>query len=306
MKRSQLASSVSRRIVLVLLMLALAGCTAPAPTPAVDVVASFYPLEYIAKRIAGKDVTISGLVPAGVEPHEYEPTTGDVRRVADAKVLVVQGASFEGWLSSVTKDAASTRVVVATEGMDLRDNPDEEEAEELPDDPHTWLDPVLVVEMTRNVEKGLAAAFPRHAAGFRARADALVADLDELHAEFESGLKECDVRVVVTNHAAFGYMAARYDFEMIAISGLEPESEPGPATLQRVIEEVKRHNITVVFFEELVSPAVAEAVAREANATTRVLSPIEGIDAEDAAAGADYMSRMREDLAALRAGMRCD
>lgn len=296
-------SGVPRALAFVLCLFA-AGCAAPAPEESQDVVASFYPLEYLARRIAQPDVNVSGIVPAGVEPHDYEPTTGDARRVADAKVLVIQGAGFEGWLDDVTQGEGPA-VLVATKGLELRDNPDVEESEELPVDPHTWLDPVLMVTMARNIEEGLSAAYPEHAPAFRARVATLVEDLEELHAQFEAGLAECEVRVIVTNHAAFGYLTARYDIEMIAISGLEPEAEPGPATLQRVIEEVRRHGLTVVFFEDLVSPKVAEAVAREANATARVLSPIEGIPPEDVAAGADYMSRMRDDLAALRDGMRC-
>lgn len=287
------------------LLVPMVGCTTAPAARGLDVVASFYPLEYLASRIAGDNVTVGSVVKPGTEPHDYEPTTDDVKRIVGARLLLLQGAGFEAWMETVRAQAATTRTAVATEGIDLRANPDEEEAEELPQDPHTWLDPVLFGRMAANVERAMGEAFPQHAPAFRARAQALQADLTRLHDDFARGLASCEIRVIVTAHAAFGYMAARYDFTMISITGLHPEQEPDPRTVQRVAQEARAHNVTIIFFEELVSPRVAEVVAREAGASTRVLSPIEGIPPGDAARGADYMSRMREDLAALREAMRC-
>lgn len=284
-------------------LILLAGCAAP--QAAAPVVASFYPIQYLAETIVGGAMEVAVLVPPGVEPHDYEPTPGDAAKVSDARLLLVQGAGFEGWIGTVRAQAPDARFVAVTDGLSLRDNPDPEEAAELPQDPHTWLDPTLFAASARNVQAALNATFPDEAAGFAPRADALVARLHALDAEFQQGLADCEVRVVVSNHAAFGYMAARYDFELIAISGLDPEAEPGPATIQEVVEKVREHGVRVVYFEELASPAVAQAVAREAGATTRVLSPIEGIPEDELREGASYETRMRDDLAALREGMRC-
>lgn len=309
MNRSGVRGS-AMRVLLVASLLFLSGCSAPSAAPA-DVVASFYPLEYLARRIAGDDATVATLVEPGVEPHDYEPTPADVVAVAGAKVVLLQGASFEGWLATVQQKAPDAAYVVTTEGIELRDgevrageegHEEEREDDEAPRDPHTWLDPVLFARQARTVEAALTAAMPEHGASFKARADALVVDLDALHGDFVAGLADCDLRVIVTAHSAFGYVADRYDFEMIAVT-LDPEAEPTPDRLREVVDEVRARNVTVVFFEELVSPKVAEAIAREAGATTRVLSPIEGIPPEEE--GADYMSKMRDDLAALREGMRC-
>lgn len=254
--------------------------------------ASFYPLEFLARAIGGPDVTVGVITKPGTEPHDYEPTPSDIRNIAGAKLVLVQGASFEGWVERARADAPTTTFRTATDGIPLAGN-----------DPHTWLDPVLYARMAQNVERALAETFPAHADAFHARAAALAANLTQLDRDMARGLAHCGVPFAVTNHAAFGYLASRYDFTLIAISGLDPESEPTPATLQRVVDEVKAHNVTVVFFEDLVSPKVAEAVAREAHATTRVLSPIEGIPPTEP--GADYFSKMRDDLEALRDGMRC-
>jgi zinc transport system substrate-binding protein len=265
--------------------------------------ASFYPIEFLAKQIAGDDVTVGVVVKPGTEPHEYEPTTGDMERVAEAKLVLLQGMNFEAWSNAARGENKGTPFVVVTDGIEPRANPDEDEIAELPQDPHMWLDPLLYKEMALNIEAALAETFPEHAAAFHARAQALTVRLDAVNAAWQAGLANCQVHAIVTNHAAFQYMAARYGFEMIAISGLSPEAEPSPQTMQKVVDEMRERNVTVVFFEDLVSPAVAQAVAREANAETRVLSPIEGIPSSEA--GEDYFSRMDENLANLRYGMRC-
>lgn len=282
-----------------LLVPLVAGCASPS-APAPDVLATFYPLGFLASRIGGEGLRVETLVPAGVEPHEYEPTTSDLVRVSEAKLVVVQGAGFEAWV----EQAAGARAVVATQGLDLRlGNPAEDDPSAR--DPHTWLDPLLFANMSLTVERAMAEAFPERAEAIHANGEALRANLSALDAEFRAGLAQCETRFVVTNHAAFAYLAARYDFEQRGITGLSPDAEPDPRTLQALVDEARAHNVTVIFFEDLVSPRVAQVVADEVGGTTRVLSPIEGIPEERQAVGADYFTFMRENLDGLRAGMRC-
>lgn len=289
-------------------MLALcvvAACTR-GPARGVDVVASFYPLGYLATRIGSPDVTVETLIPSGVEPHDYEPTTSDLIRLSDAKLLIVQGVGFEGWLESARRQADVTRVAVATEGIELRAADSTcGVAKAGTRDPHTWLDPVLFAKMARNVERALASAFPEHAAGFARRTDALEEHLAALDREFRDGLARCSTPFVITSHAAFGYLACEYGFTQLGIEGLSPNAEPDPRTVSRVVDEARAHGVTVVFFEDLVTPRVAEVVAKEIGAQVRVLSPLEGIAPEAARHGADYASVMRENLAALRDAMHC-
>lgn len=283
----------------------LGGCASPSKQSAPDVLTTFYPLTFLAQEIAGDAIRVESIVPSGVEPHDYEPTPDDIKKVHDAKLLIIQGAGFEGWLETARTQAPEARIVTATSGLDLRANADEAEADEIPQDPHAWLDPILYGEMAKNVERALADAYPNHADAFATRLADLTANLTQLDRAFEAGLATCEVRVVITNHAAFGYMAARYNFTMIGLSGLDPESEPTPEAIREAIDAARQHNVTVIFFEELVSPRVAEAVAREVGATTRVLSPVEGIPEDEIAQGRSYFSVMRENIDALRAGMRC-
>lgn len=282
--------------------LLLAGCAQPADEPPADVLASFYPLAYLAEGIAGPDLRVGTLVPPGVEPHEYEPTPQDVKRAHEARVLLVQGARFESWVQTVAADAPRTRLVVATSGLDLRTGP---EGSGTAQDPHTWLDPLLFANMSRTVETALAEAFPERAEALHARAEALRADLARLDADFSQGLASCGTRVFITTHAAFGYLAARYNLTMVSLSGLDPEAEPDTGAIRGAVEAAREHNVTTIYFEELVSPRVAETVAREVGATTRVLSPVEGLLPSEAAQGASYETKMRENLASLREGLRC-
>lgn len=291
------------RAILLAAALLLPGC-AQTGEENPEVVATFYPLAFLASEIAGPEVRVGTLVPAGVEPHDYDPTPNDVKRAQGAKLLLAQGADFEEWIGTVT-EGASVRVVAATTGLALRENPDEAERGDAPQDPHTWLDPLLYANMSRTVEAALVETFPERAETFRARGEALRANLTQLDADFTAGLASCGSRVIVTAHAAFGYLAARYDLTMIPLTGLDPEAEPTAEALREAVDAARAHNVTTIYFEELVSPVVANAVAREVGAATRVLSPVEGIAPGEAAEGASYLTRMRENLANLREGLRC-
>ncbi|MES2153772.1 MAG: zinc ABC transporter substrate-binding protein [bacterium] len=277
----------------------MAGCSASEPTP--DVMATFYPLAFLAQQIGGGNVTVGSIVKDGVEPHDYEPTPADVNAITDARLVVLQGAGFESWIGNVHMHAS----VRATAGLDLRENPSEDERASLPNDPHTWMDPPMYARMARNVEDAMVQVFPEKAAGLHARAAALVARIDALDGEFRSGLAHCSKNAIITGHAAFGYMARDYGFEQIAISGLDPESEPDSATINHVIDEARARNITVIFFEDQVNPALVNTIANEVHAETRILSPIEAIPAGKLAAGADYITVQHENLANLRHAMQC-
>ena len=136
-------------------------------------------------------------------------------------------------------------------------------------------------------------------------AGALAARVRALDAEYRAGLAHCARREFVTSHAAFGYLAARYGLHQLAITGIDPESEPTPQRLAELSKLVRREHITTVFFERLVSPKLAETVAREAGAHTAVLDPIEGLTSAEARRGETYLSLMRGNLSELRSALGC-
>jgi zinc transport system substrate-binding protein len=282
------------------------------------VVASFYPLYEFARQVGSDLVEVTALVPAGVEPHDWEPSPHHVASLERARVFIYNGAGLEPWVGKLleaVRAAPSLVVVDTTEKVPLRtaDLPghhdhqprSKSQRNRQASDPHVWLDPVFAQAQVEAIRIGLAKAEPASAEAFEANARAFSEQLADLHRGFERGLVDCARRDVITSHAAFGYLAARYRLTVIPIMGLAPEAEPNPAELARIVRFARRHRVRAVFFETLVSPKLAETLAREIGARTLVLDPIEGLTREDAAAGKNYLTLMRENLESLRTGLQC-
>lgn len=290
------------RIILICLAVAaaalVAGCGGSTEGDGrLEVVAGFYPLAFAAERVGGASVSVTNLTPPGAEPHDVELSARDVERVRSADVVVYLGSGFQPALEEAV-DGARGEAVDVLRAVGRRHGEegatDGEDATNV--DPHVWLDPVRYAEIVDRV----AAALNRAAA-----ARAMKRQLRELDGQFRTGLAHCARREIVVSHAAFGYLASRYGLEQITVTGLSPETEPNARALERVIDEVRQRQATTVFVETLVSPRLAETVAREAGARTAVLNPLEGLANEELERGEDYFSVMRANLAALRKGLAC-
>jgi zinc transport system substrate-binding protein len=258
----------------------------------INVVTGFYPLQFVAERVGGDAVSVTNLAKPGAEPHDLELKPQQVAQVADAHVVVY----LKGFQPAVDK-------TVAQEAKDTAF--DAAAVEPLLDggkDPHLWLDPTRLAAVADRLADRLGQADPDRAADYRSRAAALRGGLEELDREYAEGLKTCQRREIVVSHMAFGYLANRYHLEQVGINGLTPEAEPSPQRLADIAEKAREHRATTIFFETLVSPKVAEAIAREVGAKTAVLDPIEGL-----AAGSteDYLSVMRANLATLKPALGC-
>jgi zinc transport system substrate-binding protein len=277
---------------IVVAVLALGGCGGSGrgsvgPT----VVASFYPLAWVAEQVAAPGTRVLDLTPAGAEPHDLELTPGDLEELQSAELVLYLGHGFQPAVEDAV-DGRSGRSLDLLAAGKLR--PGGEEG--VTADPHVWLDPTRLAQIATAV----GAALHRE----RAAAN-LAAKLRALDGEFRVGLAHCRRHEIVTSHAAFGYLADRYGLEQVSLTGLSPEAEPSPKDLERLVDEVRRTGARVVFTETLVSPRLADTIAREAGASTSVLDPIEGLTKDEVAAGEDYVSRMRSDLAALRKALGC-
>lgn len=268
-----------------------------------QVVAAFYPLFEAAQRVGGDLVQVRNLTPAGSEPHDLELNSRQVDQISDAAVVVFLGRGFQPALEKAAERATGTKVDVLSGLSDLR--PAGGGDDKLDVDPHVWLDPRLLKTIVTEIAGALAAADPANRATYEANAGAYNRELDDLDADFTAGLANCDRRVFVTAHSAFGYLAARYGLTQDAIAGLEPESEPSPQRLADLARKVRADGTTTIFYETLVSPKVAESLARETGARTAVLDPLEGLTDADAKAGRTYVSGMGENLAALRQALGC-
>jgi zinc transport system substrate-binding protein len=269
----------------------------------ISVVTSFYPLRFAAERIGGACVEVTNLTPPGVEPHDLEMTPDGVEAIAEADLVLFLGAGFQPGIEDAIGEAQGA-VVDALEAVPTEPAPAEEAGEGLTTDPHIWLDPGRFA----GVVEAVAAALEPVAASrcdVQARADALVGELADLDADFRVGLDDCELDVIVTTHAAFGYLTEAYGFRQEAIAGLEPDVEPSARRLAELEAFVRREGVNTIFTEELLSPDVAETVAAEAGVGTGVLFTIEGLTDEEIAAGEDYLSLMRGNLDALRTALRC-
>ncbi len=269
------------------------------------VMAAFYPLQWISQQVGGPDVSVAGLTKPGTEPHDLELTARQVADIQDSSLVVyikgVQPAVDEavaGHASAKAFDAAS--VVATLPATAEEEAHDEHGHDDVPYDPHIWLDPSRLATVAGKLGERLAEADPAHAAAYRQRAAATATELNKLDEAYRSGLTGCGKKTIVTSHAAFGYLAARYGLEQIAVSGLDPDAEPSPTRLAQVADVAKRQNVTTIFTEELVSPKVAEILAKEVGAQTAVLNPI-----ESAPDGGDYLSAAKQNLEALRKALEC-
>jgi len=268
-----------------------------------QVVASFYPLYEAAQRVGGDKVQVRNLTPGGSEPHDLELNSRQVDQIEEADVVLFVGRGFQPAIELVAQRAQGTTLDVLSGLGNLR--PAGTGDDKLEVDPHVWLDPTLLKAIVGEVAGALATADPAHRATYEANARAYSRELDELDAAFTTGLADCERRTIVTAHSAFGYLAGRYNLTQDAIAGLEPESEPSPQRLADLADKVRADGTTTIFYETLVSPRVAESLAREAGVRTAVLDPLEGLTDEDAKAGRTYVSGMRENLAALRQALAC-
>ncbi|MGH9227092.1 MAG: metal ABC transporter substrate-binding protein [Acidimicrobiales bacterium] len=268
----------------------------------VGVVASFYPLAEVAQRVGGDRVKVTNLTPAGGEPHDLELTSRDLDRIETADVVVHLGGGFQPAVEKVLGRADGEVIDVLSPDLAVLDAADDHDHGT---DPHVWLDPSILRQIAGRVEAALAAADPAGAPVFAANTKAYGNELVALDREFQQGLAQCDRRLIVTTHASFGYLARRYNLTQEPISGLAPEAEPDPKRLADLARLVRSGGTTTVFYETLVSPRVAQTLARETGAQTAVLDPIEGLSKDDQRAGKSYASIMRENLAALRTALAC-
>jgi len=268
------------------------GCSGDEPDPRPTVVASFYPLAWAAEQIGGDSIDVVNLTPPGAEPHDVELTPKDVEKIQNANLVLYLGSGFQPALERAVEGRSGPSLDLLAR-QKLLAGADEEQGAY---DPHVWLDPSRYAAMVTLIGVQL------HREPAAAR---LAAKLRALDSELAAGLAHCRRHEIVTSHAAFGYLAKRYGLKQLALTGLSPEAEPSPRDLEALVDEVKQTDATTVFFETLVSSKLADTVAREAGVGTAVLDPLEGLTEDEFAAGEDYFSVMRANLATMRAALQC-
>jgi zinc transport system substrate-binding protein len=268
------------------------------------VVAGFYPLAEAARRVGGGVVDVRNLTPPGVEPHDLELTPNTIAAIQSSDVVLYLGHGFAPAIEQAARDAQG-RAVDLLGGLPLRQGISEEGETGSATDPHVWLDPVLYRRMADRIAVVLSHERPEAASTFAANGRSFDAELTKLDQDYRDGFSRCARDLIVTSHAAFGYLSARYHLVQQPISGLSPDAEPSPKRLAQLAQLVRREGVTVIFTEELVSPKVGQTLAREVGVTTQVLNPLEGLTKTEVANGDDYLSVMRKNLKILVMALGC-
>ena len=266
-------------------------------TDKLAVVAAFYPLQFATQQIGGSHVAVTSLTRPGAEPHDIELTPRDVGSVSKAKLVVFE-KGLQGAVDSAVASQGGDRGldVAPAAKLDLK-------LASGTTDPHFWLDPQRYAAVGNTIATRLSSVDPVHKADYEKNAKIFEDRLTALSTEFTRGLATCQRKEIVTSHSAFSYLSRRFGMRQIAINGISPGQEPQAAALATVSTYVRAHGVTTVYAETLVSPAIAQTVARESGATVSTLDPIEGLTS--ASAGKDYFGVMRSNLKALRTGQGC-
>ncbi|GAB2624866.1 metal ABC transporter substrate-binding protein [Pseudactinotalea suaedae] len=278
------------------LALGTAACGAP-ESEELQVWASFAPLEYVVRRVAGPEAEVGNLTPPGADPHSQELSPARVADLAAAD-LVVYVSGLQPSTDAAIEQAAPAVVVDTLEAATAA-VPGAAAGPDPAGDPHFWLDPVRLGLAAQQVADALAELDPDHAADYAQRAAALVSDLEQLDIDYQAALSSCAGATLVTSHEAFGYLAARYHLRQEGITGIDPEVEPSPARLREVATIVETTGVRTIYLETAADPAVVEVLAEDLGVATDVLDPMER------PSDPDYLTVMRTNLDALERGLVC-
>ena len=263
-------------------------------------IASFYPLYEFSKNVGGEKAEVSSFVPVGIEPHDWDPSSGDILRLKETGIFVYNGAGFEPFVDQLIDSGEYSNVIFVDSaiGIDLIQHDSEY-------DPHVWLDPILAKHQVTTIKDAMIQADPQNSQYYETNANSYSVKLDELDAKIRFGLSNCKKDTFMPFHDAFTYFSERYGLKVFSLSGIAPESEATGAEIKEFIDFVKENGITVIFAEELIDPRLAEVLADEAGVQVMILSPLEGLTQQDTVAGKNYISKMEENLENLRVALDC-
>ncbi|WP_332523776.1 metal ABC transporter substrate-binding protein [Terrisporobacter sp.] len=292
-------------LVLVLPMLLSIGCNKNSSENInnqgkIKIYTSIYPLYDLTSKIGGDKVDVINLVPAGTEPHDWEISSSDIVNLEKADMLIYNGAGIESWSEKVISTIENKEIIFVktSQGLDIHKGHKDNKSHGH-NDPHTWLSVENAKEEMENIKDALVKKDPNNADYYEKNYETYAKKFDNLDKKYEDTLNPIKNKSIIVAHEAFGYLCDEYDIKQVAIEGLTPDSEPDPAKMTEIIKFAKDNKISTIFFEELVSPKVAETIAKEVGAKTEVLNPLEGLSEESIKNGEDYFSVMEDNLQAI-------
>ena len=285
-----------------------AGVALPLPAFAQEklpVVASFSILGDFVREIGGERVAVTTLVGPDGDAHVYSPTPADAKTVAGAKLVVVNGLKFEGWLTRLVKSSGTkATVATATKGikpLKLEEAHDHDHGHDHGgEDPHAWQSVANAKLYVGNVRDALIAADPAGKATYEANAAAYQTRLDALEAEIKAAVARipADRRKAITSHDAFGYFVKAYGIAFIAPQGVSTEAEASARDVARIIRQIKAQKVPAVFLENITNPRLAEQIARESGAKIGGRLYSDALSAADGPAGT-YIAMMKHNISQI-------
>ena len=263
------------------------------------VVSSIFPIDEFVKKVGGDRIESSLIIPAGIEPHDFDPTISQIQTISTADVLVYNGLGIENWLTKIE----SAHKIDASNGL----NASYSDKRNMTLDPHVWLDPLLAKKQVENIRDGLILIDPNNKDTYSSNAKSFLSDLDELDKTIRTQLESCKKKDFISFHNSFSYFAKRYGLTQHSISESGPEAEVTSARLVEIINVAKNLNLDVIYSEELMDPRYALVIAQEIpNGKVLILSPIEGLTKNEQDAGIRYIDKMNENIRNLYLGLECN
>jgi zinc transport system substrate-binding protein len=285
----------------------------------VKVVASFYPFYEITKEIGGNNTIVTSVIPFGAEPHDWELTPQQIPEIMKADMIIYNGKGFDTWLGQkeqfrnsllvdVSKDLQLIKIGNKQEsknsGYDEKKEHDEHTSTY---DPHIWLDPILVKNISKTISNALVKLDPANTDYYKQNTENFIQKLDVLDSLIKKSLANCELKDFISFHQAFQYFANRYGLIQHTVSeSISPESEILPQQITKIIQLAKDLNIDTIYSEELANPKLSQILASEIpNGKVLLLSPIEGITQEEQKKDIGYIDKMRMNLENLKEGLKC-
>jgi len=281
-----------------------------------SVITTLFPLQEFAQAVGKENAAVELLLPPGAEPHTWEPRPSDIVKLHHADILIYISQELEPWMAEVLKsvDNPGLSVIEVAHSFQALKTADEHHHGDPPHDtvqhalrdPHIWLN----LSYDQTIIDILAAAMskldPAAAPYYTKNASEYKQQLQALDQQYRKGLSTCRNRqFIVGGHAAFAYLAERYGLQQIPLYGLSPNAEPSPKKMAELIDTAKRHQVKVIYFEQLVSDRLAKVIAREVGAETLVLNNGANLTKEDIRAGTTFIHIMESNLEHLRYGLEC-
>ena len=303
-----------RLTVLILVLALLSACqTTVQVEDKPQIMVSLFPQYDIIRQIAQDKVDVELFLPAGSEPHSYEPSASTLMKIVEADLFVYSSDELEPWVKRLVEGNASEDLIVldASNGITLLEadhghEGEDEDEEELAFDPHYWLDPQNMIIMSESIRDALIEIDPENETFYIENANRYIASLKELDSNWQDLFDRAQLnQIIYGGHFAFGYLSHRFGLEILSpYSGYAPDAEPSAQALAGLMDVLAEKEINVIFYEELIDPRVARIIAEQAKVKIEVLHGAHNLNAEEMQAGWTYVSIMEDNIEKLKEALR--